>query len=535
MLDHVGLRPPRRRRPPRDLAGRRRSSRRSCRSRSRSRRPLELADETREHVLARPVPAVRRSAGPRRWRASWCRCSTTSRCTRLALESVLANTDEPPYEVVVVDNGSARADPEYLEVLAARNRHVRVIRNDENRGFAAACNQGLDGGRAARSWSCSTTTRSCRRAGSPGSSRHLEDAEDRARRPGDQSLWRRRPDPTSLRDLRRDARLRPSPPARAAPERAGDRHRCRGDVLRRDAPRRSSRRSGRSTSASRSACSRTTTTCAGSATPATGSSAPRTLFVHHFGEASLGELAARRALRGALPREPPPLRGEVGGRLGAARPPRRPGVRRARRPGQRRRREHVPSGATVLVVSSGDDDAGRRSEDREGWHFPQLDDGTYAGQHPADDAEAIAELERLRERGAEVPRAAGDRPVVARPLRGVPRPPGDRYPALVDERGHRDDLRSTDSSRRRGGARSRHERRRRPSRSGGRWSPRPALPEIDRDSGSQQVDLYIRWLLERGWSVTFVATETDGDAAPRPSPAAARASRPTSATTRRRT
>jgi GT2 family glycosyltransferase/glycosyltransferase involved in cell wall biosynthesis len=37
------------------------------------------------------------------------------------------------------------------------------------------------------------------------------------------------------------------------------------------------------------------------------------------------------------------------------------------------------------------------------------------------------------------------------------------------------------------------------------------VPEIDRDSGSQQVDLYVRWLLDAGWSVTFVACEHDGE------------------------
>lgn len=35
------------------------------------------------------------------------------------------------------------------------------------------------------------------------------------------------------------------------------------------------------------------------------------------------------------------------------------------------------------------------------------------------------------------------------------------------------------------------------------------VPEIDRDSGSQRIDLYIRWLLEQGWQVTFVSSETD--------------------------
>jgi len=48
-------------------------------------------------------------------------------------------------------------------------------------------------------------------------------------------------------------------------------------------------------------------------------------------------------------------------------------------------------------------------EGRTGWHFPQRDDGVYAGYHPADAAEAITHLEELRARGAQyllVPRTA---------------------------------------------------------------------------------------------------------------------------------
>ena len=37
------------------------------------------------------------------------------------------------------------------------------------------------------------------------------------------------------------------------------------------------------------------------------------------------------------------------------------------------------------------------------------------------------------------------------------------------------------------------------------------FPEIDRDSGSRRVDMFISWLLERDWEVTFLATETDGE------------------------
>jgi hypothetical protein len=52
-----------------------------------------------------------------------------------------------------------------------------------------------------------------------------------------------------------------------------------------------------------------------------------------------------------------------------------------------------------MVVSRGDDDllnlGGRR-----GLHFPQTDDGVYAGHHPASSQEAIAQVEQLRKAGA---------------------------------------------------------------------------------------------------------------------------------------
>jgi hypothetical protein len=61
--------------------------------------------------------------------------------------------------------------------------------------------------------------------------------------------------------------------------------------------------------------------------------------------------------------------------------------------------ETVPAGARILVVSRGDDellvpgfDAG---------HFPQAPDGRYAGYYPADSDDAVAQLERLRDAGAE--------------------------------------------------------------------------------------------------------------------------------------
>jgi hypothetical protein len=59
----------------------------------------------------------------------------------------------------------------------------------------------------------------------------------------------------------------------------------------------------------------------------------------------------------------------------------------------------IPAGATVLVVSKGDE-ALLRIQGCTGWHFPRADNGAYAGHHPADSAEAIAHLEALRTQGA---------------------------------------------------------------------------------------------------------------------------------------
>lgn len=59
----------------------------------------------------------------------------------------------------------------------------------------------------------------------------------------------------------------------------------------------------------------------------------------------------------------------------------------------------VPLGATVLVISKGDDDLLSFAE-RRGWHFPQDESGGYVGYHPRDSSAAIEALEALRARGA---------------------------------------------------------------------------------------------------------------------------------------
>jgi hypothetical protein len=62
-------------------------------------------------------------------------------------------------------------------------------------------------------------------------------------------------------------------------------------------------------------------------------------------------------------------------------------------------RSTLPSEATVIVVSKGDDEL-LKLDGQRAWHFPQNEEGVYAGYYPADGAQAIAHLEELRKKGA---------------------------------------------------------------------------------------------------------------------------------------
>lgn len=64
--------------------------------------------------------------------------------SRQCIESLFANTTQPRFEVIVVDNASQDGTPEYLRSLAATDDRIHVVLNDDNRGFAAAMNQGLE-------------------------------------------------------------------------------------------------------------------------------------------------------------------------------------------------------------------------------------------------------------------------------------------------------------------------------------------------------------------------------------------------------
>ena len=137
MLDHCGVTPPV---PPRSRPGRA-AFPTDLDLTPRGRRPLQLAEQTVQRVQARPVPACGSRGEPR---ASIVMLTHDNLVvTRLAVESILTSTDDVPYELIVVDNGSIDGTRAYLNVLASRNAHIRIIANESNAGFARAMNQGL--------------------------------------------------------------------------------------------------------------------------------------------------------------------------------------------------------------------------------------------------------------------------------------------------------------------------------------------------------------------------------------------------------
>ncbi len=63
--------------------------------------------------------------------------------TQACLDSVLGRETWPNFEVIAVDNASPDTTPAYLAALSAREPRLRCIFNADNRGFAAANNQGI--------------------------------------------------------------------------------------------------------------------------------------------------------------------------------------------------------------------------------------------------------------------------------------------------------------------------------------------------------------------------------------------------------
>jgi GT2 family glycosyltransferase len=363
-----------------------------------TRRPTTLAERTVEAILSRPLAET---GGDRLGR----RCHDASLVvvapdglafTRLCVESVLSDHDLDA-ELIVVDNGSTDGTREFFAALAERDARVRVIRNDENRGFAPALNQGL-----AESSGDVLVLLNNDVVVPPGALArlvaHLEQPDiglvgPTTNRSGNEAevdvAYR------SYAELSQLAAARAEEHAGAAFDIEVATLFCaaaRRDVFERVGPIDERFEVGLFEDDDYSARIREAglrVVCAEDA------------FVHHFGEGSLGALVPTgrygELFRANKQRFEEKWGVEWHSHLRRPRGWYRDLVQEVRAVVER----VLPDDATVLVVSNGDDELLDLGSTRRGWHFPQMDDGTYAGYHPGSSAEALSHLQLLVARGAQ--------------------------------------------------------------------------------------------------------------------------------------
>ncbi|MFL5328630.1 MAG: glycosyltransferase [Gemmataceae bacterium] len=313
--------------------------------------------------------------------------------TRLCLTSLAQNTSDLSFEVIVIDNGSSDGTVDYLRELANRWPAMRLVENGSNRGFAAAVNQGLVLARGTILVLLNNDT-----VVTPG--------------------WL-----NALTEHLNDPAIGLVGPVtnRSGNEAEIDTHyRTYGD-LEAFAAERNRRYAGRvfdiRTSTMFCAALRRDVfdrvglldeqfelglfedddycmrirqagyrvVCADNA------------FVHHIGQGSMGELSHGEYNRlFALNKQRWETKWNCTWQPHGHR--RSPAYEQLVEHVQKMVGEHIPSGATVLVISKGDEDLVRFS-DRRAEHFPQDEEGRFAGHYPADDVAAIAHLEMLRHLG----------------------------------------------------------------------------------------------------------------------------------------
>jgi GT2 family glycosyltransferase len=367
-----------------------------------SRWPTQLPSATVQTVLGSPLPRSRaftwnQSVQRRIPRASIVIVTFNNLVyTRLCLESVLANTDHPNHEIIMVDNGSTDGTPDYLRSLALLHPHIRVVLNSRNRGFAPANNQGLaltQGDHLVLLNSDTVVPRGWL-------DRLVRDLKDPAiglvgpvtNRTGNEAQIE-----VSYQTYGEFKQFSANHYQSRCPERFDIRMLAmfcvamRRDVYECIGPLDERFEVGLFEDedyAMRVRAAGFRVVCV------------EDVFVHHFGQASIGELA-RTGKYGEL-FHANRRRWEEKWRTPWQSYQRRPNLSYQCQTERIRQvvGAAVPPHAIVLVVSKGDDDllqfAGRTA-----WHFPQGEDGSYTGYHPADSAAAIAHLEALRDKGAD--------------------------------------------------------------------------------------------------------------------------------------
>jgi GT2 family glycosyltransferase len=365
-----------------------------------SRNPIRLEDATVAAVMDRPVPAFSVPHDPSVPLVNIVVVTFDNLLfTRMCLESLLANTEYANYEVCVVDNASTDGTPDYLRQIAAKHLHVRFLVNDANLGFAAANNQALKQASGDILILLNNDTL-VSKGWVTGLVRHLQDLNIGLVGPTTNRLGNEAEIETSYRNYGEFEEFAGTVAKRSDEERFDIRIgsmfclAMRRNTFERLGPLDEQFGIGMLEDDDYSMRARAAglrVICA------------ENLFVHHFGSASIGKLAAsgeygklfhtnRRhwEAKWGRPWEPPSLRPNVV-------------YENLRESIRRVVCESTPPAANLLVVSKGDEELLNllRADGREASHFPQTPDGCYAGCYPADSQAAIAQLEQLRAEGGE--------------------------------------------------------------------------------------------------------------------------------------
>jgi len=357
-----------------------------------SKRPARLLPQTELRVTTAPLPRGRRRPPEPPPEASIVVLTHDNLVfTRMCLESVLASTPEPAFELIVVDNASTDGTPDYLVRLASRDARVVPILMDANVGFPAGVNAAL---RAALGRSLVVLN------------------NDTMVAPG----WL----PGLLRHLGDPAVGLVGPVTNQAPgvARVGDSYRTYGEFLRMAAARGGPVRA-RDVDRLTLFCAalpRRVYDCVGPlderfelgmfedddyclriAAAGLSIRLAEDVLVHHFGEASFGRLVPDGTWMSIFEANRRRFEQKWGRAWAGHVPPDEPEytdlVRRVRSIVAM-----LPDTARVLVASRGDDRL-CSIPGRLAGHFPQMPDGTYAGSYPADDAGAVRHLEDLSAQG----------------------------------------------------------------------------------------------------------------------------------------
>jgi GT2 family glycosyltransferase len=315
--------------------------------------------------------------------------------TKLCLESVLANTDYPFYELIVVDNGSEDELLSYLDQLAGRFPFIRVVKNATNRGFAAANNQGLAQATGDRFVLLNNDT-----VVPPGwlvrLVRHLDDPRVGAVGPVTNRVGNEAQIETSYRTYAEFERF-----AREYTDlHAGEQFEIPMLVMFCLAMRREThKRIGPLDEQYQIAMFEDDDYAMRLRSQGYRLVCAEDVFIHHFGGVTLGSLLTSGQVQELQKANGERFRRKWGIDWQPHR--HRPG------PAYRRQiaaisdvvRKVIPTGARMLVISKGDPDL-LDMDDRDAQHFPQDAHGSYAGYHPAGSADAINHLRSLERAGA---------------------------------------------------------------------------------------------------------------------------------------